>query len=241
VLRNLIATFTLWIVFSVFHARSLHACGVSGADGVALCNLAEGHERVRPRWAISTGAVFTSTTIKFDNGIQADQIRRATSVSLAYMPTAQLTFQAGLGASLGGSLAMPNGTHNFAAGPAALLGASWLMSSGRTFIILQSLLTYSAARTQYLDESSVSYQAYDLRVGVSAGLKFSMFRAYIPVRVFGGPILWQYQGNAIVGTDLYHYQGGAGFAAQVVDRLNFFAEGMALGERSVSFGASLVF
>lgn len=239
-LRKLLIIQAALIGFFVFYARSLYACGVSGADGVALCNLAEGHEKLRPRWAISTGAVFTATTIKFDNGIQADQTRRATSASLAYMPTANLTFQAGLGLSLGGTLAMPNGIHNFAAGPAALLGASWLMSSGRTFLIVQSLLTYSAARTQYLDESSISYQAYDLRFGVSAGLKFSIFRAYIPVRVFGGPIFWQYQGTSVIGTDLYHYQGGVGFAAQVVDRLNFFAEGMALGERSVSFGASLV-
>ena len=90
-------------------------------------------------------------------------------------------------------------------------------------------------------EPSVGYEAFDLRLGAELGTTlFEIFRPYIPVRVFGGPVYWRYQGAAVTGTDTHHYQVGAGFNARLSRRMALFAEGIPLGERAVSFGVAAV-
>jgi hypothetical protein len=79
-------------------------------------------------------------------------------------------------------------------------------------------------------------------VGAVAG--WTLWRALSPytlVRAFGGPIAWQAQGNTELGTDVHHYQVGAGLLALVGGALDLFVEGVPLGERALAAGAGLAF
>ncbi len=221
-----------------FEAR---ACGVSGVDGVASCSLSEHREAVRRRWLLGASGVLTSTTLRFSGGVRGDETRNAAIAVLSYMPTATIALQAGAGATFGGTLAMPDGHHEFSPGPAALVGASWRVYDDAIFVLLTSTLSFSAAKTQLSGETSVRYEAVDLRLGAQVGVTLvDILRPYVPLRVFGGPVFWNYQGVAVTGTDTHHYQVGAGVALRLGRAVNVFAEGIPLGERAVSFGVALV-
>src|SRR4051812_14764779 len=95
-----------------FGASSAHACGVS-ASGVASCSLTEHDEALRPHWAFGVSGLYTSTRLRFNDELYASQVRFATLATLAYLPSAKLVLQVGAGAALGGSLILPDGTHQF--------------------------------------------------------------------------------------------------------------------------------
>jgi hypothetical protein len=221
-------------------ARPARGCGVS-ASGVASCSLAEHDEAVRPRWVVGVSGLYTSTRLRFGDGLHADQVRYATIATLAYLPTAKLVLQAGVGAALGGSLTLPDGEHEFSPGPVALLGADFrAFDDGRYFLVLTSGLSFTTARTSVSGEASESYRAFDLRLGAQFGVELArVLRPYATARVFGGPIFWRYQNEAVTGTDVYHYQLGAGLAVRVSKALNVFAEGIPLGEQAVAIGVGL--
>ena len=221
------------------HAR---ACGVSGVDGVASCSLAEHNEAARPRFALSVSGLYTSTRLRFSGGLHGDQTREAALASFAYLPTPKLTLQAGAGATFGGSLSMPDGRHDFSPGPTAFVGAAYQVFDADAFLVLTSLLSFSAARTQRSGESSVGYEAFDLRLGAEFGTTLLQgLRPYVPLRVFGGPVFWRYTGQAVSGTDTHHFQIGAGLNVRVSRRVAVFAEGIPLGERAISGGLAAAF
>jgi hypothetical protein len=189
---------------------------------------------------VSGGGVLTSTTLRFSGGVRGDETRNAAFGAIAYFPTAQTTLQLALGATLGGTLNMPDGRYDFSPGPTALLGASWQVVDRDVFVLLTSALSFSAARTRSPLNSSAGYEAFDLRLGAEVGTTvFKVFRPYIPARVFGGPVYWHYRGASVTGTDIYHYQLGAGMVLRLANRINLYAEGIPLGERAVSLGLAL--
>jgi hypothetical protein len=223
-------------------SRRATACGVSGVDGVSSCSLAEHNEAVRPRWAVSVSGLYTSTRLRFSGDLHGDQRRYASFAALAYLPTPVLTLQAGAGATFGGSLTLPDGRHDFSPGPTAFVGASWRVFDADAFLVLTSLLSFSAASTQLQGEASVGYEAFDLRLGAELGTTlFRVLRPYVPVRVFGGPVYWKYQGASVTGTDTHHFQIGAGLGLAISRRMGAFAEGIPLGERAVSLGLAAAF
>jgi len=221
-------------------AAPARACGVS-ASGVASCSLAEHNEAVRPHWAVGVSGLYTSTRLRFSGGLHADQVRYATLASLAYLPTARLVLQAGVGAAFGGSLTTPDARYQFSPGPTALVGADFrAFDDGRYFLLLTSGLSLATARTHAAGETSVGYEAFDLRLGVQFGVELAnIVRPYATARVFGGPIFWRYRDEAVTGTDTHHYQLGAGVAVRVSKALNLFAEGIPLGEQAISAGVGL--
>ena len=190
---------------------------------------------------MGVSGLYTSTRLRFGEGLYADQVRYATLATLAYLPTAKLVLQAGAGAAFGGWLTLPDARYRLSPGPTGLLGADFrAFDDGRYFLLLTSSLSFATARTQLSGEASESYSAFDLRFGAQFGIELSRyFRPYASARVFGGPIFWHYQGEAVTGTDTHHYQLGAGLAVRVSKALNFFAEGMPLGEQAVAVGVGL--
>ncbi|HYP77799.1 MAG TPA: hypothetical protein VER12_17635 [Polyangiaceae bacterium] len=226
----------------LLRATSTQACGVS-ASGVASCSLAEHDEAVRPRWAVGVSGLYTSTRLRFSDALHADQVRYATLATLAYLPTPRLVLQAGAGAAFGGSLTLPDGEYRFTPGAVALLGADFrAFDDGRYFLLLTSAISFTAARTHANAATSESYTAFDLRLGAQFGVELArIFRPYALARVFGGPVFWRYQGQALTGTDTHHYQLGAGVALRASKAVNLFAEGVPLGERAVAFGIGLAF
>jgi hypothetical protein len=222
-------------------ARPASACGVSGPDGVAACSLDEHRESMRPRWRVGASGVYTSTALRFSGSTRAAETRSALLASVGYQPSRRLNLQVGAGVGLGGRLTLPDGAHDFAPGPTAVAGASWrAIDAGAPFLVLTSLLSFSAARTSLAGAPSVAYEALDLRVGVMGGVTlWRVLSPYATARAFGGPVFWRYQGVAVSGTDVHHYQLGAGVALSVAGRLGIFVEGIPLGERAVSAGATV--
>jgi len=221
-------------------AANARACGVS-ASGVASCSLTEHDEALRPRWAFGVSGLYTSTRLRFNDGLYADQVRLATLATLAYLPSAKLVLQVGAGAAFGGSLTLPDGAHQFTPGPTALVAADFrAFDDGRYFLLLTSSFSLAIARTRAADEASVAYQAFDLRLGAQFGMElWRRFRPYAVARVFGGPIFWHYEGQAVTGTDTHHYQVGAGLAVRASKVLNLFAEGVPLGEQAIAIGVAV--
>jgi hypothetical protein len=218
------------------------ACGVSGPDGVWSCSLEEHDEELRPRWHLGVDAGYTATALSFGHGLRADEQRSAALASLAYAPTPRFSLQGSAGATLIGTLSLPGGRYDFDAGPSAALGASWHAIEGRPFLAFTSVLSFSAATTRERAgaQRSAGYEAFDLRLGAAFGTTlFDALSPYLIARIFGGPVLWRYQGSAVTGTDVHHYQLGAGLAWRVSSRVDLFAEGVPLGEQALSAGAAV--
>ena len=215
------------------------ACGASGPDGIAYCSLSEHHDYTRPLWAVGLSGLYTSTNIHFSHGVKGDETRDELLAAVAYMPSARVTLQAGLGATFGGHLDMPDGRHDFSVGPAVLLGAAWRAIDQDEFVILSSALSFSASQTQQAMQTREAYEAFDLRLGAVFGVTlFDTLSPYVPLRVFGGPIFWRYAGQAVTGTDAYHYQVGLGIALHIGPHFNVFAEGIPLGEKALAAGVT---
>lgn len=225
-------------------AAPARACGVSSVDGAWSCSLEEHNEAVRPRWQLGAAALYTSTQLRFGDVLRARQTRSAVVATAGYAPTARLSLQANAGVALGGALHAPEGAHAFSAGPTLAVGASYaLVSEPPFFVATSATFAASFARTSSPDaaEEVADYTALDLRLGLIAGVTLlESVRPYAVARVFGGPVYWTYLGEALTGTDAYHYQLGAGVSWRVTEWFLLYAEGVPLGERAVSGGAALI-
>jgi hypothetical protein len=158
-------------------------------------------------------------------------------VTIAHNPSENLTLQLGVGALLGGSLGLPDGRHDFSLGPIGLLDAAYRVLNRDAFVILTSALSFSESRTRLSNQPSQTYSAFDLRLGAIVGVTIlDTLSPYLPFRVFGGPIFWRYSGQAVTGTDAYHYQVGLGLVVHSPFRLSLFAEGIPLGEKALGGG-----
>jgi len=226
-------------------APRARACGVSTADGLSSCSLAEHEEETRPRWRLGASASYTSTSIDFGS-FQSPETRGSVIVSLAYQPTPRWTMQLAAGSTVGGHLVTPAGQYDFSAGPTAAIGASWRAVPGtKPFVVLTSNLSFSTTRTEAngaVPVGSTSYTALDLRLGVLVGTTLArVLSPYAVGRVFGGPVYWAYQGEDVIGSDTHHYQLGAGLTVVAFGRMNVFAEGVPIGERSFAGGTTFAF
>jgi hypothetical protein len=224
--------------------RAAHACGVSGPDGVWSCSIAEHDEQIRPRWSLGAVSLYSASALRFRHGPHVEVERAAVLGVASYAPTARLRLQLSAGAAVSGQLKLPNGAHDFLPGPTGALAVSYRFLEDRPFVVLSGVLSAFTARTQRRADhaESARYTAFDLRLGVAVGATFfEMLSPYAVARVFGGPVFWRYQGKAIGGTDVYHFQLGAGAALRLWRRVDLFVEGIALGEIGLSGGAAFVF
>jgi hypothetical protein len=217
------------------------ACGISGPNGVWSCSLEEHDEETRPRWTLGAAAGYTRTSLRFGEGLRAGQTRNAVVAAGAYALTQRVSLRASAGLAFGGELRAPDGTHTFSPGLTAAVGVDYRLLSGKPFLLLSALLSGTSART-HLGADSARYSAFDLRLGAAFGLTlFDSLSPYALARVFGGPVLWRYAGQAQTGTDVYHYQLGLGLAWLIAERLNVSIEGVPLGERALSGQVAVVF
>ncbi|HSU42338.1 MAG TPA: hypothetical protein VLJ38_22305 [Polyangiaceae bacterium] len=242
-LRSL--TFHLTLAFalaSVTASERARACGVS-ATGVASCSLAEHRDATGPHFSLGATGTYTDTALRFGTSLRATQTRAAVFAVLAYLPTRSLALELGVGASFAGSLTLPDGKYEFFPGPSASLGvASRFLDAPSYFALLTTVASFSASHTELAGAARASYTAFDLRLGVEFGLNLiDVLHPYVLARAFGGPVYWTYAGESVTGTDVHHYQVGAGLAAGLPGRLSLFVEGVPLGERAISGGLGLAF
>lgn len=111
------------------------------------------------------------------------------------------------------------------------VAVSWLVleqKDWRPFVQLSGSLAVSGLRAPAGD-----YLAVDGRVGVAAGYTLQeRLTPYLVARAFGGPVF--YDGS--VGTDLFHYQLGAGLVVGLPLGLDLSFEGVPLGEQRLTLG-----
>lgn len=197
-----------------------------------------------PLWSVALVHGLTSTDLTFSNDEEAALRRRAVTASLERRLGERWAIQASAGASLGGDVSVAEERYDFDPG--------WLASLGGTFRILEGAglepfllagLTAAVSSTQASrHEEQAMFTAVDVRGSITVGKLFwGGIAPYALTRVFGGPVFWQRGGEEITGSDDYHFQLGAGLLATASGRVSAFAEIVPLGERSATFGASVLF
>ena len=210
---------------------------------------------------LSASYAFTSTTILFGSGRRADLTRHAVfgEAQIPLSKSGAVTGLIGAGGIAGGELVHGAARDTIGPGFAGAVGIAGRVYDGKgwiPFLQLTATLSITHMGTRTDDQgtrtdgstsptgaSSERFTAADLRGGVIAGETFAdVFTPYVTGRVFGGPIAWRYDGEAVTGTDLYKYQVGGGLSLALFERrLDVFAEGIAFGERGVAAGIGTTF
>lgn len=156
----------------------------------------------------ATYGVFGSD-LTFGSGASDVSIeRRAVSASIDYRLSAVSTLSVGVGAGLGGRLVLRDTRYEILPG--------WIVSGAYSrrlldgsgswpFLLLGISGGGSGASTQELvfgkraAPASVSFYAFDIRVGLTVGKTFwNVLSPYAAVRAFGGPVIWKQIGRAHV-------------------------------------------
>jgi len=214
--------------------RDAAACGGSGPGGTGGCEFRLDRPR-EPR--IGASVVATDTTMLFGDGRRAQMERLATFASLGWPLSRRLTFEASLGATLGGKLETPGGTVSLLPGAASAVGLTGrVLDEGEVapFVVAGLTLSGSTARAR---DAARSFEAYDLRASAIVGKTLARTLApYVLGRAFGGPAFWRWDDGARVqGTDLHKLQLGAGLALSL-GPVDLFVEAVPVGERSLAAG-----
>jgi hypothetical protein len=130
-------------------------------------------------------------------------------------------------------------------GPAVSVAGSYRLVDGRgaaPFVMLGASLAASGLGTREIGTGDTeNMYAFDGRLGVTVGKTIAgIVSPYVAARAFGLPVLWNFQGQNITGTDKYHYQVGAGVALRL-GPADILAEWAPFGEGEVLFGAGMAF
>jgi hypothetical protein len=224
------------------------ACGASagGIAGISGCSLDEHNEAVRKKWHVGVSGSLTSTAIRFENDLRFDQDRSVALATLDYAPKPDVALEFGAGALFDGTFERGDAKYDFSPGPLLLIGGSYRLlknDGARPFVLLGGQISYVMSHTQqFAGDESVAYHALDVRVGPVVGWTFwNMLSPYVLARAFGGPVFWHYQGEAITGGDIHHYQLGAGLSLVIAKRVNVYVEGVPFGEQALAGGAGFSF
>jgi hypothetical protein len=203
---------------------------------------------MRKKWHAGASYSFTSTGIRFSDSLRPDEKRHVALATLEYRYTNKWTFQLGLGSVLSGQLRTATTTFDFSPGLVAAAGASIRVVDAeelRPFVLLTAQLVYEGATTRENGSDAfpaVGYHALDARAGAIIGWNIErVVSPYLLARAFGGPVDWQAQGNTATGTDVHHYQLGAGLVVVVARTIDLFVEGVPLGEQGLAAGAGFSF
>ena len=224
------------------------ACGASagGAAGLAACSLSEHDEEMRPKWHLADTASFTSTAIRFDDGSRFDQERFNFVTTLDAMAVPRLALQIGAGPAFPASMNGEGEKFETNSGVVMVLGGSYRFvdSRGARPYVLGTLgFTFVSMQTRSLSSNARAlYDAFDLRMGTLVGWTIgNSISPYLLGRVFGGPVNWIHDGQKVTGTDVNHYQLGAGVSIPVGRIADIFVEGVPLGEQGISGGFGVSF
>ncbi|HEX3343313.1 MAG TPA: hypothetical protein VHS09_02020 [Polyangiaceae bacterium] len=167
--------------------------------------------------------------------------KQAATVSLDRRVGDRWTVGGALGATTVGTLDAYGQSFALSPGPLVAFAASFRAldeGSVAPFVLLTASLGASLAWTS---PGSQAMTAFDGRLGVAAGKTFAhVVTPYLLARAFGLPILWNAAGASVVGTDVYHYQLGAGLVVRA-GRFDVAVEGVPLGERALVGSGGVAF
>ena len=229
---------------AVATAPRARACGVSTADGLSACSLAEHEEATRRRWRLGASGSYTSTTYRLRRLSQPGDARVGDRVArLPAHPALDVAARRGEHrrrppGHAGGAVQLLGGPDR---GDRRLL-ARGLRNEAVRHPDLEPVVLGGEDRDVGDGPSGSLYAALDLRLGALVGTTIAgVLSPYAVGRVFGGPVYWAYQGEDVIGTDAHHYQLGAGLTVVAFGRVNVFAEGVPIGERSFAAGTAFAF
>lgn len=162
--------------------------------------------------------------------------------SIGVAHPSRLSIRASIGAVLDGSLDGAGRTYDI--GPGFVIAASvakqWV--SGDWFV--NGAFSVSASRTTTTEtvpgaprETLIAVDAF--RLGVTAGRTFGIVSPYVLARGFGGPVFWQLDAMDVGGTDVHHFQLGAGASVSTRSGVSVLLDVSALGEQAASLGIAL--
>lgn len=183
--------------------------------------------------------------LELDDDTSAKLSEQSAVATLGYYLSGDTVLRASVGAVLNGELERSSAHYDLDPGWLVVLGAStrWRLGDGRRWFATGSVTAgVSATSTAAPDGARADLRAWDLRVGGAAGATLAdRFSPYLLARVFGGPVEWSVDGDDVLGTDRYHVQLGAGMSVALPAGVSALVDLSALGERSASLGASVVF
>lgn len=186
----------------------------------------------------------TSTDLSFSNDEQAALRRRALTATLERRLGERWAVQAGAGASLGGDVTIAGDRYELDPGWLATLGGSFriLEGAGPEPFLLAALAASVSSAQAVGRQQEAPFTGVDVRASATVGKIFwGGVAPYAVVRAFGGPVLWERNGEDVTGTDESHFQLGAGLLATARGRVSAYLEIIPLGERAATFGASVAF
>lgn len=197
----------------------------------------------RPRetgWRASLAGGLLST--RLDLGApRVDLVQWSTVASAARRLSRKVTVQVGAGALLGGRLEVGERTFALDPGAVATAAATVLVADGRgAWPFVSATLALAHARTSTAD--GAPYRATDLSLSVAAGRSLGGWVApYVGAKVFGGPVTWRLDGEALTGSDVHHYGLAIGAAFALPARFDLLVEGVPLGARGATLSLGRAF
>ncbi len=232
-------------------ARPARACGVGAAGGPAgVCDASAAIDAKRIAAADRIGASygFTHSILFFSGDLRAETERHVVVASWEHRLGPRWTLQVGAGALVGGGLYTPTGTSPFLPGVIGSVSLSDRVFQGRGWAAPFLLTTFTlsavyATTSKSGDAQATSYFASDFRFGAVLGTTLGgVLTPYLAARVFGGPVLWTYLGESVLGTDAYKYEIGPGLALALFGgRVALDVDTSALGEKDLRAGLSVAF
>jgi hypothetical protein len=193
-------------------------------------------------WRVGVAGGGFRSELSFGAGRDVDIGEEAITATIGWHSSPRFGVEGGVGAILGGRLTLAGVDHDVAPGIAATVTASWLpIYEGEVtpFLLLAGTASVSTTTT---DDGAARLTAVDLRATALVGKTFfDRLTPYVAVRVFGGPVFWSIGGDSVTGSDQHHYSIGGGATLRLPGNVDLFAEGMALGERSLNVGVGLSF
>lgn len=162
------------------------------------------------------------TTLVFDGAQQLALEQLAASASIEWHASPRWTLVGSAGGTFAGSL----GGERLGGGAVGSVAGSFLaLEQGAWWPFLQLALSLAVSG---VSAPQSAYVAADLRAALVVGYTFlERVTPYAVARAFGGPVF--YAGRT--GTDLYHYQVGAGLVVGLPAGLDLSAEVVPLGEQ----------
>lgn len=182
------------------------------------------------------------STLSFTGDRELDISQLAVSASVGQAWPSRVSLRASIGVVIDGSLEGEGRSYDI--GPGFIVAASvakqWI--AGDWFVT--SSFSMSASRTTTTETQPGAPRetliAVDLaRGGVIAGRSFGLVSPYVLARAFGGPVFWELDDMDVWGTDVHHFQIGAGASLTTESGLSVVLDVAALGEQAASLGMSL--
>jgi hypothetical protein len=221
-----------------------------GPTGAALgCASSAGDGEVEPdagpAWRIAASYAAVATELGFEDR-DFDLRRRAAVATLERRLGDAWTVQLGGGLAIDGDLEHDGRRFEIEPGFVALASGAFRALAGEgdePFLMFGLTVSASSAPTSEAGTGvEAPLTAFDARFSLLVGkLLAGAIAPYAAVRAFGGPVLWELDGEDVVGGDRNHYQIGAGVLVTAGGLFDAYVEVTPLGERSATLGAAVSF